>query len=154
MAGMSGSIEVCQPSPTCAERAPARWLALACRWLLAVVFLWAGLGKVTDLPAFRDRLLVHGSLPTALAWAVILVLPWLELVCAVCLIFGRAVREATALLSGLLVGFAVYGLTLPAGSDCGCSLFPGEPVLQSGWWVAGRSLVLLACCVPVLRRRG
>ena len=52
---------------------------------LAVVFLMAGITKVTDLHGFADEVLVHSGLPYSVGRVVAVALPWLELTCGMCL---------------------------------------------------------------------
>src|SRR5438105_12137159 len=128
MAGTSGTPTVC-PSPAPAGK-PTAWRRvatlsrLACRYLLAAVFFMAAVSKITDLNGFTDQVLLHAGLPYALGRTTAAVLPWLELTCAACLLFGRAVREAALLLGILLILFLVYSLTHRNDQDCGCFLFP------------------------------
>src|SRR5438132_3512749 len=115
------------PSPAAAKPAgPSRWrttLRTVCRYLLAAVFLAAALTKLTDLPGFTDRVVLHSGLPLGPARFAAALVPSVELVCGLCLFLGVAVREAAAILSLLLGVFLVYLLDNPADSDCGCLLF-------------------------------
>jgi hypothetical protein len=116
--------------------------------VLGAYFLVAAVGKVTDLPGFRDYLAVHAGLAPAAAFAVAAFLPWLELVCGLCLVTGQAVREAALLTALLLAVFVGYGLFHPVESDCGCTLWPARLSPPPGrWWLLGRNLVLLACAL-------
>ncbi len=142
---MSGSTVDC-PSPVPATR---RLLTGACRAVLAVVFLMAGAAKVTDLPGFADRVVLHTELPQTLAWGVARFLPWLELTCGLCLAVGYAVREAGAILTILLVLFLGYALLHRGEADCGCFVFPRVVPESFAWWPALRNGLLLMCAVRV-----
>ena len=104
---MSGPTADCPP---CAPRSSGRaWrlLGRVCRYAVGAFFLVAAVGKVTDLSGFRDYLAVQAGLSPPAAFAVAAVLPWLELVCGLCLVTGRAAREAALLTAMLLVAVAV-----------------------------------------------
>jgi hypothetical protein len=120
-------------------------VGLACRYLLGALFLIAAVSKITNLHAFRDYLTVQVGLSTLPAFVVAAVLPWLELVCGLCLVSGMASREAAALTAVLLVVFLVHGLVHPVESDCGCGLWPVKLSPPGRPWLLGRDLLLLAC---------
>jgi uncharacterized membrane protein YphA (DoxX/SURF4 family) len=126
---------------------------VACRALLAVVFLAAAVGKITDLERWEDQILLHSDLPALLGQAVVAVLPWLELTCGLCLALGYAVREAAVCVAVMLLAFAGYTLLVPAEHDCGCLIFTGPSPIGRWWHMAG-DLALLAACIPVVRACG
>lgn len=140
---MTGSTEGC-PSPALVPGRKGRVAHWACRWLLAVVFLVAGAGKVTDLAAFADLVLVHSAAPyyvgvVAAAW-----FPWLELTCGVCLALGYAIREVACILSVLLLGLLAYSLaSFGDPAACGCFLLPVKTEWMPAWWPPTRNGGLL-----------
>jgi uncharacterized membrane protein YphA (DoxX/SURF4 family) len=145
---MSGTCDNDPPSLTVTERPRPvnRALGHACRYVLAAVFLMAAVTKITDLPGFADRLVLHSALPPRLAEVVAFVLPWLELTCGLCLVFGMAVREAAAILCVLLLAFLGLSLSRPAEPDCGCLILPRLlKSISTGPWVIIRDFVLLLC---------
>ncbi len=112
----------------------------------------AAVGKIIDPQAFADRVLLHSVFSPVLGRVVVMILPWLELTCGLCLALGYAAREAAAILAVLLVAFVGYLLLAPADQDCGCFLLrPSQPIGRP-WHVAG-NLLLLLCTLPVLRGR-
>jgi putative oxidoreductase len=130
--------------------AVSRWV---CRYILAAVFLMAALSKILDLATFSDRLVLHSGLPYRIAVVVALILPWLELVCGLCLALGIAVREAATLLSALLILFLAHSLLRYGEGDCGCFLFPTPPAFDlRGWWPPLRDLMLLLCGTRLMLR--
>ncbi len=149
---MSGTNTNC-PSPV-TPRAERRrfgdWLTLLCRYVLAAVFLMAAITKITDLRGFQDQFLLRTLLPEWSSLVVVHWLPWLELTCGACLVFGYAVREATLIILLLLVLFIAYNLTVPAEVDCGCFLFfPGSTAVS--FWVPLRNAILIGCSLQVVR---
>jgi uncharacterized membrane protein YphA (DoxX/SURF4 family) len=122
-----------------------------CCYLLAAVFLAAGVTKVTDLGAFRDRLELHSDLPLWLARPAYLV-PWLELVIGWCLAVGHGRREAAFLAVVLLIAFTLINLFQKSPEDCGCLLLPESwRFAEQGRWPLLRNLVLLAGAGWVIR---
>lgn len=139
---MSGPTADCPP---CA-RPFRRLVGRVCRYALGAFFLIAAVSKITDLHGFRDYLTVQVGLAPSPAFVVAAVLPWLELVCGLCLVSGMASREAAALTAALLVVFIVFGQLHHVESDCGCALWPAKLSPPPGrLWLLGRNLLLLAC---------
>ncbi len=118
-----------------------------CRWVLAGIFLMAGVTKVTDLHGFADDVLLHSGLPYTVGLVVAAVLPWLELTCAACLVAGYAVREAALLLLVLLALLLVYSLLHLNEADCACFVFPRPQALTVWWWPPVRNALLLLCAI-------
>src|SRR5947209_802936 len=108
MAGTSGIPTDC-PAPAAEDkpRASRGWWSASrplCRYVLACVFLMAAITKITDLPSFISLVEARSGLPYQAALAIGAFLPWLELTCAGCLLLGKAIREASLILTVLLAG--------------------------------------------------
>jgi uncharacterized membrane protein YphA (DoxX/SURF4 family) len=111
----------------------------------------AGATKIIDLRAFADQVFLHSGLPFALAWPVVVLLPWLELTCGFCLAVNYAPRESAAILAVLLVLLLAYSLLHTGESDCHCLFLP-RVVEQWPWWLTpARNAVLLLCSLRVAR---
>ena len=150
MAGTSGTTTAC-PSPALADERPRRqWLSkvmkAVCRYVLAAVFLMAGVTKVTALQWFAGELR-RAVLPYSAELVVAAVLPWLELTCAACLLAGYAVREAALLLVILLTLLLVYSVLHLNEPDCACFIFPKLRQVDVWWWPPLRNVLLLSCAV-------
>jgi len=122
-----------------------------CRCVLAVVFIMAGVTKITDLHGFADEVLLHSGLPYSAGLVVAAVLPWLELTCGACLLAGYAVREAALLLVILLTLLFVYSLLHLNEPDCACFVFPKPQALTVWWWPPLRNALLLVCALRMAR---
>lgn len=97
------------------------YIDTACRWILAIVFLLAGVPKIFHPLTFATAIEAYGMLPDALILPVAIVLPFFEVVIAVALLLNlkQGLWGAVGLLSGFIVilGYALYlGLDI----DCGC----------------------------------
>ena len=103
------------------------------RVVLAVVFGWAGLSKITDSAASVRAVRAYRVLPEALARPVGYGLPLLEIALAALLLAGLGTRLCAVVAAVLLVVFlagmtsaAVRGLSI----DCGC--FGGGGTVAKG----------------------
>ena len=97
------------------------WIYRACRWLLALVFLYAGLTKLIDPQAFAVIIAAYGIIPEALVMPTAIFLPALEALAAVGLILD--VRGSLATIAILLLVFILvlgYGIWMGLDVDCGC----------------------------------
>ena len=91
------------------------------RWLLAVLFLYAGITKLADPQAFGVIIAGFGLLPESLIVPVAVILPAAEVAVALGLIGD--IRGALGLVVFLLLLFIVvlaYGISLGLDVDCGC----------------------------------
>ena len=143
------------PSPACGVDASGRaWrlVPAACQAVLAAAFLLSGASKFTRPEVFLDHLTERVGLAFPIALALASILPALELVCGLCLMLNYAVREAAALLTGLLVIFIGYLLVLGGKGDCHCFIITRATSTSPWWWPIIRNLLLLGCCVPLLWR--
>jgi uncharacterized membrane protein YphA (DoxX/SURF4 family) len=68
------------------------------RWLIAAVFLYAGITKIVDPAAFAVDIDNYRLLPYLLVGATAAVLPWLEVICALSLLSGLWLRGSALLL--------------------------------------------------------
>ncbi len=157
---MSGANINC-PSPAKEASHIRPWANVAqvtIRYLLGAVFLMAAISKIVNLRDFENQVLLHSSLPQALSGipmslrvlrAAVFFLPWLELTCGLCLVFGRAVRESAVIISLLLSLFIVQGLVFRS-DDCHCFFFPSVVPTLPWWWHPVRDGVLLIGSVYLL----
>jgi uncharacterized membrane protein YphA (DoxX/SURF4 family) len=124
-------------------------LRIVARFALAIVFLAAGASKLLELAPFADKLTLHSGLAPEAARAVAAFLPWLELICGLCLALGYAVREAAAILAVLLVLFLGYSFLHRTDGDCGCFVLPQWSETTHWGWLAARNVALLLCALLV-----
>jgi len=116
-----------------AHRPAWTWLSTLGRLVLAVVWIAAGVSKITDLDASVRAVRAYRILPEIAAQAVGAGLPAVELLLGALLLVGAGVRAgavvSAALLAVYMVGIAsawVRGLQI----DCGC--FGGGGALAAG----------------------
>ena len=101
-----------------------QYLVLVLRLILAAVFLLSSIGKLVDIERYSvDAVYNFGILPMVLARPFGLVMPFIELLCGLGLLFGVLTR-LSALGSGLMsvAFFVAKAIVLSQGRsiECGC----------------------------------
>jgi uncharacterized membrane protein YphA (DoxX/SURF4 family) len=100
-----------------------RWVLIAARIALGLIFIYASLPKIMDPPAFAQMLWNYKLLPAVLVNPLALALPWLELLAGTALVSGVLPKGAALLIGAMLVAFiAALATDLARGIavDCGC----------------------------------
>lgn len=129
-------------------RAFLRFLPLALRLSLGAVFLYSSIDKIAHPEAFAQIVHRYQLLPDALINLCALILPWLELLLAACLISGVWLPGAVLWANALLwLFFAALLFNHLRGLDihCGCfstSVQAGEAPIF--WYLLRDGLFLLA----------
>ncbi len=101
-----------------------RILYHGCRLLLGGLFLYAGLLKANDVPAFAGSIAGYQLLPYAWNFFLAAVLPYVEVVAGALLLANTRVRAAALLLGALTVLFmAVLASAIARGLDISCGCF-------------------------------
>lgn len=133
----------------------SRAVLVACRLILAGVFIYAALGKIIEPDKFADAVAGFRIVPL---WAVnvfAIILPWTELLCGLCLLFGVLVRSSGLLLVLLNVVFVIaVSQALARGLDIECGCFTlSHTHGKVGWDLILRDIGLLMLCLPVVLQR-
>jgi uncharacterized membrane protein YphA (DoxX/SURF4 family) len=105
------------------ERLLSPWLTIRVSFVLAAVFVVAGVSKIADPPGFAHEVHNYALLPGAAVNAAALVLPWLEVLAGVALFLGfwrRAAAGTLCVLLLLFVGALSINLARGRPVDCGC----------------------------------
>ncbi len=120
---------VAQTTPTPKPNVWAGWLnnryvTLLCRVILSAVFLLSSYGKLVDIERYSvDAVYNFGILPMWLARPFGLAMPFIELTCALGLLFGVLTRLAALGAAAMSLAFFVAkAMVLSQGRmiDCGC----------------------------------
>jgi len=134
--------------PACAGKV---WTERILRWALGILFLVAGAPKILHPDQFAEAVNNYHLLTmTGVNWMVI-VLPWLEVICGIALLAGIAVRGAASLLVLLLVVFIIaLASGIHRGLDISCGCFgTGESGKRVGYEEIVRDAAMLAAAVAV-----
>lgn len=98
-------------------------LTLIARLIVGIIFIYASFYKIIDPASFAKSIWYYHLVPGNLINFIALVMPWVELICGVCLIIGLFYDGSVVLINIMTVLFilvlssAVYrGLDI----DCGC----------------------------------
>lgn len=107
------------------------WLYKLCRWTLGGLFIYAGSTKLLDPKTFAALIDAYAIVPEGLLILVAIVLPLLELIAGIGLLFD--IRGSLAMLTGLLVLFiAVLAHSIWMGLDVDCGCFgPEDPEAEA-----------------------
>lgn len=106
-----------------------RWLAClsypvverGISWLLSGIFIYSGLMKLIDPQRFAEVISGFGLLPHALIFPAAILLPILEVVAGVGLVFSlRGSLAAMTTMLTLFMAILWYGIHLGLDIDCGC----------------------------------
>lgn len=101
-----------------------RVLILVLRLLLGGVFIYAGIGKIRNPADFAGDIDNYRLLPYVLVTLTAAVLPWVEVICGLLLIFGRWLAGASFIVIVLNVVFMVaIGSAVARGLDIDCGCF-------------------------------
>ncbi len=127
------------------------WLTIRVQLALGIFFVVAALPKIVDPPSFAHMVYNYRILPGALVNVMGLVMPWVEILCGLALIFGIWKGTARTIIAAMLVTFIIaISINLLRGNaiDCGC--FDPTPIpktrderLQDMYFVILRDLGML-----------
>ncbi|NOR12324.1 MAG: DoxX family membrane protein [Candidatus Aminicenantes bacterium] len=99
-------------------------ILLVFRLVVGGVFIWAGLLKILDPLEFAQNIANYRVFSRDLSLLAAIVLPWLEILCGVLVIFGIFRSASSLLLSSLLAAFLVLiTVTIFRGLDVDCGCF-------------------------------
>ena len=117
--------------------------SLLCRLILAIIFFYAAIEKIAEPGEFAVAIYNYQLLPDIAINALAVILPWLEIVIATCLVTGFYVRGAALISSALFLTFATaLTISLMRGLDISCGCF-GTASGNINWFYLGRDLSLM-----------
>jgi len=100
-----------------------KYLLLVFRVILSFIFIYAGVEKISNPAGFSDAIDNYRLLPLFSVNFFAIILPWIELVAGVLLLFGISVKENSFIISVLLAVFLVaiiISLARGLNIECGC----------------------------------
>jgi len=94
------------------------------RIILSIVFVYASIDKIVHPQSFAQAVFNHQVLPEILINIIAIVLPWMELILGLCLLFNVWMNGASTLIAGLMFIFmSTITFNLLRGLDVGCGCF-------------------------------
>jgi len=136
----------------------SRVVIVACRLLLALIFIYAAVGKVIKPSEFADSVAGFRILPISTVNLIAIVLPWVELACGLSLITGLFIKSGAVLLAGLNIVFiAAAASAMARGLSINCGCFTLSHAHDTvGWNLIARDIGFLLLCLPIAlyRRNG
>ncbi|RPI70415.1 MAG: DoxX family membrane protein, partial [Ignavibacteriales bacterium] len=100
-----------------------KYFLLFSRLVLGTIFIYAGMEKISDPEGFARSINNYKIIPFPLINIMALILPWVEVISGLLLLFGVVTRENAFIISSLLlIFFAAIFISLLRGLniDCGC----------------------------------
>ena len=123
-------------------------IALLFRLALGAVFLWASYDKLLDPRAFALAVANYQLVPEVGVNLLAVLLPWLELACALLLISGQWTRTSSLIVALLLVVFMIaVGVAMVRGLDVSCGCIGSDASRRIGIKLLGQDALLLAMAV-------
>jgi uncharacterized membrane protein YphA (DoxX/SURF4 family) len=127
---------------------------LAARMILGGAFVAASIDKIADPAAFAASIGYYKLVSPTPALVIATVLPWMELLCGLGLLFGIAIRpNALLALLMLLIFTAGIASALARGLDISCGCFTQDPAAgKIGWTklLENGSLIFMAVLVYIV----
>jgi putative oxidoreductase len=100
-----------------------KYLLLLFRLIVGFVFIYAGILKISDPEGFSDAINNYDLVPLISVNFFAIILPWIELVAGLFLLFGVFVKENSFIISVLLIVFIlaiIISLGRGLNIECGC----------------------------------
>ncbi len=107
------------------------YIILILRWLVAATFIFAAVGKIINPAQFAEDIDNYRMLPYLLVTIMAVVLPWLELLCGLFLIFGKWKKGAALILLSLCFIFLIAissAIVRELDISCGCFAVSPEAI--------------------------
>ncbi len=99
------------------------YLLLSIRLVIAFIFIYAGVEKISDPESFALSISNYRLMPTITINFLAITLPWIELVSGILLLFGISVKENSTIIFSMLLIFTIgiiISLFRGLSIDCGC----------------------------------
>ena len=100
------------------------YLLFLLRIFLGFIFIYSGFIKIIDAQSFSNSILNYKLLPEFLINFLAIILPWVELITGLLLLFGIAVKENAFIINLLLAVFIIaITINIIRGLDINCGCF-------------------------------
>lgn len=121
------------------------YLTLAARVFVGFLFVFISIDKIANPEAFAASISNYKIVSLSLADFFATILPWVELLCGLAILFGILLRGSSFLLTSLLVVFtAAVASALVRGLDISCGCFTQDPQAgKIGWTKLAENIGLI-----------
>jgi putative oxidoreductase len=128
------------------------YLTMVSRLFIAGVFIYASIYKILDPVTFAKSIWYYHMVPGELINLMALILPWLEMLSGVALLFGVFYRGAVFWVNVLLVLFIIaLAYTVASGIDIECGCFKAaESATEPAWNSLLLDILFLAFSLQLL----
>jgi uncharacterized membrane protein YphA (DoxX/SURF4 family) len=128
------------------------YLVLLLRIILGCVFIVASVEKTANPASFVASIGYYRLVSFNIATVMATVLPWIELLCGLALLFGLSVRGSALLsLIMLLIFTGAVTSAVLRGLDISCGCFTQDPsVGKVGWMKVGENVLLIVASAFLL----
>lgn len=129
-----------------------KYLGLAVRVVLGLIFVAASWDKIADPLAFAKIIRNYQILPDMLIGGVALVLPWIEVVVGLCLITGFLTRGASlsaALMMAVFLSAMAWAQYKGISTQCGCFTTKPDDAISARTFLRDGSILALALLATV-----
>lgn len=107
----------------------------AIRIVLGFILIVASIDKIADPNAFGVSIGYYRIFNTTVILLIATILPWIELICGMSLVFGVAVRGGSLVSFLMLVMFTAAVISgIARGLDISCGCFTNDPKLDKIGW--------------------
>ncbi len=111
------------------------YIVAAIRIVLGFVLIIASIDKIADPNAFAVSIGYYRIFNTTVILLIATILPWIELLCGMSLVFGVAVRGGSLLSFFMLVVFTAAVISgIIRGLDISCGCFTNDPKMDKIGW--------------------
>lgn len=126
-----------------------QYFLLVSRIVISIVFIYAGAEKISDPNSFSQAIYNYRIFPNEMINIFAIILPWIELVSGILLLFGISTKENSAIIGTLLLIFIILiGISMIRGLDINCGCFgKGTPV---GWRKIGENTLMLILALALI----
>lgn len=129
-----------------------RYFILALRVLLGLAFVVGSLEKIVDPDAFGFSISNYRIFPAFIIPVPATILPWMELLCGLSILFGVLLRGSSLMVATMLVVFTLAVLSaMLRGLDITCGCFTNDPAAAAiGWGKVAENTGLLCTSLLLL----
>lgn len=124
----------------------SHWFNVALRFVLGLIFIYASIDKIRQPLEFARIIDAYELLPENLIGLVAAILPFLELICGILLVFGIWVLPSLVWIGVMLIVFMagmIQAYFRGLAIDCGCFSVTGDKSGITVWTVLRDVLILL-----------